>query len=99
MALGAIGLVLLAAGAVRIFATASGAGVVALVVAGAVLVISPFIIGRIERLSVSTSGLELGLTREISQLGAPKTAQILLHTDPASFAESYAFIHEELAAA
>jgi len=43
-------------------------------VADALLLVSPFIIDRVERLSVSTSGLELQLSREISGLGAPKTA-------------------------
>ena len=45
---------------------------------------------------MSTSGLELRLSREIADLGAPKTAQILERTELATFAESYAFIYEEL---
>jgi hypothetical protein len=94
--LGAVGLASLAIGAVRIIATSNGAGVVALVVAAAILVISPFII-RPDRTAISEpSELELGLTREISQLGAPKAAQIRQHTGLATFAESYAFIHKEL---
>ena len=71
-------------------------GGIVLIIAGALLLVCPFIIGRIERLSVSTTGLELQLSREISDLGAPKTAQILDRTDLAKFAESYAFIHDEL---
>ncbi|HUJ80657.1 MAG TPA: hypothetical protein VLW83_02175 [Candidatus Acidoferrales bacterium] len=94
--LGATGLVLVAVGVVRVVATASGAGLVTVVVVGALLLVSPFIIARVERLSVSTSGFELRLTRDIAALGAPKAAQILDRTDLARFAESYDFIHKEL---
>jgi len=94
--LGAIGLGLLVVGAVKAVSASGNAGGIVLVVAGALLLISPFIIGRIERLSVSPSGLELQLSREISELGAPKTAQVLERAELAKFAESYAFIHEEL---
>jgi|SRR5579875_1633310 len=94
--LGVAGLALLAAGVVRIIATATGAGLVTVVVAGGVLLVSPFIISRVERLSVSTSGLDLQLARDMADLGAPKAAQILDNTDLAKFAESYAFVHTEL---
>lgn len=94
--LGATGLVLVAVGVVRVVATASGAGLVTVVVVGALLLVSPFIIARVERLSVSTSGFELRLTRDIAALGAPKAAQILDRTELARFAESYDFIHKEL---
>lgn len=93
---GAIGLGLLVAGAVKALSESGNGGGVALVVAGALLLISPFILGRIERLSVTASGFDLQLTREISELGAPKTAQVLDRTELAKFAESYAFVHEEL---
>lgn len=53
-------------------------------------------IDRVERVSVSATGLELRLTRQISELGAPKTARILDRSDLASFAESYALVREEL---
>jgi hypothetical protein len=92
----AIGLGLLVVGAVKADSASGDAGGIVLVVAGALLLVSPLIIGRIERLSVSTSGLELQLSREISELGAPKTARVLDRTELARFAESYAFIHEEL---
>jgi hypothetical protein len=92
----AIGLGLLVVGVVKAVSTSGNTGGIVLVVTGALLLVSPFIIGRIERLSVTTSGLELQLSREISELGAPKTAQILERSDLAKFAESYAFIHEEL---
>lgn len=94
--LGATGLVLVAVGVVRVVAAASGAGLVTVVVVGALLLVSPFIIARVEQLSVSTSGFELRLTRDIAGLGAPKAARILDRTDLARFAESYDFIHKEL---
>lgn len=94
--LGATGLVLVVVGVVRVVAAASGAGLVTVVVVGALLLVSPFIIARVEQLSVSTSGFELRLTRDIAGLGAPKAARILDRTDLARFAESYDFIHKEL---
>jgi hypothetical protein len=94
--IGAIGLGLLVVGAVKAVSATGNAGGIVLVVSGALLLISPFIISRVERLSVTTSGLEFQLSREISELGAPKTAQVLDRTELAKFAESYAFIHEEL---
>jgi hypothetical protein len=94
--IGAIGCALLVLGAIKA-ATASGdTGTVALIIAGALLLVSPFIIDRVERLSVSAGGLELSLTQEISGLGAPKMARLLERTDLAKFAESYSFIHEQL---
>jgi hypothetical protein len=93
-----IGLGVLVVGMVKAVSASGNAGGIVLIVAGALLLVSPLIIGRIERLSVSSSGFELQLAREMSDLGAPKTAQVLDRTDLAKFAESYAFIHEELRA-
>jgi hypothetical protein len=94
--IGAIGLGLLAAGAVKAFSESGNGGGIVLVVAGALLLLSPFILGRIERLSVTATSLDIQLSREISELGAPKTAEILDRTELAKFAESYSFVHEEL---
>jgi hypothetical protein len=94
--LGLTGLALLAAAAARVIYTSSGAGIVTLMVIGAVLLISPFVISRFERLSLNVSGLELQLTRDIAELGAPNTARILDRTDLARFAESYAVAGTEL---
>ncbi|HEY1917491.1 MAG TPA: hypothetical protein VGH27_18135 [Streptosporangiaceae bacterium] len=94
--LGVAGLALLAAAVVRIVGDASGAGLVALVVAGGLLLVSPFVIARVEKLSVSTSGFEVQLAQDMSDLGAPKAARILDQTDLAKFAESYRFVHSEL---
>jgi hypothetical protein len=91
-----VGIALVAVGVERVVTTASGAGLVAVVVVGALLLVSPFVLTRVERLSVSTSGFELQLTRDIAGMGAPRTARILENTDLARFAESYSFTHKEL---
>jgi hypothetical protein len=93
---GLTGLIMVGVGASRLFALNSGPAVTALLVTGSLLLLAPLIISRIEHLSVSTSGFELALAREIADLGAAKTARILDRTDLASYAESYAFISEEL---
>jgi hypothetical protein len=94
--LATIGVVVLVFGAIQVAIADSASGAVALVIAGGVLLISSLVIDRVEKLSVGTQGLELRLTRAIAELGAPHKAAILEGTDLGSFAESYAFIHEEL---
>jgi hypothetical protein len=94
--LGVVGFALLAAAAARVIYTSSSAGMVTLLVIGAVLLISPFVISRIERLSASASGYELPLTREIAELGAPNAARVLDRTDVAGYAEAYAVAGKEL---
>jgi hypothetical protein len=94
--LGVIGLGLLAVGASKVSTATGGAGPTMLVLAGALLILSPFVIERVEEFSVSGTGFQIRLTREIDALGAPKAARILDRSDLANFAESYAFIHEEL---
>jgi len=49
---------LLAAAAARVIYTSSGAGVITLMVIGALLLVSPFVIARVERLSVNVRGLD-----------------------------------------
>jgi hypothetical protein len=93
---GAIGLALLAIGAWQVSDASGEGGAVALVIAGAVLLVSPFVVDRLEHLSVSSTGLELRLSRTIAELGAPDAAEILEQAGIAGFAESYALVHEEL---
>src|SRR5690348_7961216 len=92
--LGTIGLILLVVGAVRVIVTADKSGLIALIVVGSLLLLSPFVLDRVVGVSVSAVSFELRLTQEISDLGAPKAAEILQRTTLASFAESYAFIRE-----
>ena len=94
--LGLVGLALLGAAAARVIYTSSGAGIVTLIIVGAVLLISPFVIARVERLSAGPAGYEQQLTREIAEMGAPNTARMLDSTDLARFAESYAVAGKEL---
>jgi hypothetical protein len=90
------GTALAGAGAYRVIVTTgSGAGV-AVVIAGCALLVSPLVISRVQQLSVTTSGLEMRLSQDIADLGAPKAARILDRTDLAWYAQSYSFIHEEL---
>jgi hypothetical protein len=94
--LGVVGLALLGAAAARVIYTSSGAGIVTLLVIGAVLLVSPFVITRVERLSFNSAGFGLQLTRELAEAGAPNTARILEHADLGRFAEAYAVVHTEL---
>jgi hypothetical protein len=94
--LGIVGFALLAAAAARVIYTSSGAGIVTLMVIGAVLLVSPFVIARMDRLSTSASAAGLPLTREIAELGAPNAAEILDRTDLARFAEAYAVAGKDL---
>ena len=95
--LGLVGLALLAAAAARVIYTSSGAGIVTLLVIGAVLLVSPFVIARVERLSMNSGGFGLQLTREMADMGAPNAARIIEHADLGRFAESYAAVDAELA--
>src|SRR5262252_5717474 len=94
--LGVVGLALLGAAAARVIYTSSGAGIVTLLVIGAVLLVSPFVIARVERLSINSGGFGLQLSRELADAGAPNTARILEHADLGRFAEAYAVVHTEL---
>ncbi|HUC25274.1 MAG TPA: hypothetical protein VMA73_21415 [Streptosporangiaceae bacterium] len=63
---------------------------------GGGLLISPFIADRIEHVSLGPSGVDLWLITQVSDRGAPRTAQILQRTELGRFAESYALVHVEL---
>lgn len=94
--IGVVGLALLVLGAERAAAVAGGTGALILVVAGAILLICAFVLDRIGRVSVSTSSVDLWLTTQVSDRGAPEAAAILQRTRLGSFAESYALVHDEL---
>ena len=89
-----IGLALVGIGVERVLVTASGAGLVTIVIVGAVLLVSPFILARVERLN--TPGSALQFTRDMAGLGAPRAAHILERTDLARFADSYSVLHKDL---
>jgi hypothetical protein len=95
---GVVGLASLVAGGWSVLGGKAGGDGLALVVVGALLALIPLIIERLERISLSGTGLELGLSRQIAEQGAPKAAQILDHTELARLVEAYAVIHDELPA-
>jgi uncharacterized protein (DUF1810 family) len=94
--LGVAGLILLGAGAVRAVAAGGQSGIVILVITGAVLVLSPLVIDRLESISAGTSHIEFRFTRMITDVGAPKVAAVLQRTGISALAESYSFVHQEL---
>ncbi|TFD49127.1 hypothetical protein E3T55_11670 [Cryobacterium frigoriphilum] len=65
-------------------------------ITGALLMVSPFLIDRLENLTVGTTGVELRLSVTVAELGAPKTALLLDHSDLAAAVESYAFVRTVL---
>lgn len=90
------GAALVAVGVVRVVLTASGSGLVAMIIVGGVLLISPFVVARVERVAVSSSGFELPLARQMASIGASRAARVLDRTELGRFAESYRFIQQEL---
>jgi hypothetical protein len=89
------GVVMLAVGAVAALRE-SGIGLITVpIVAGVLLILSPFALDRWENLP-STQAEQSRLTRTIKGLGAPKTARILNSTDLARLADAYGFIHHAL---
>jgi len=94
--LGGVGLTALGAGAVRAVWAGGQSGIVILIVAGAILTLSPFVIDRLESVAAGTASVEVRFTQKIAGLGAPKVAAVLGHTALADLAQSYAFAHAEL---
>lgn len=89
------GVAMLAIGAVAALRE-SGIGLTTVpIVAGMLLVISPFALDRWENLPKSAAE-QSRLTRTIKGLGAPRTARILNSTDLARLADAYGFIHHAL---
>jgi len=93
---GVAGLALLVVGAVKFAGAKGDGGTIALVVVGAILLVCPFVLNRIQRVSVGTTQIDRWLTTQVADRGGPETAAILQRTQLGSFAESYAFVHGEL---
>ena len=70
---------------------------VSLLVVGSLLLVGPRVLDRLESLKVSGSGVELSLSKEIADLGAPKTAALLETAGLTSYMASYEFVRDELA--
>src|ERR1700742_2097276 len=94
--IGVMGLALLIIAAVKFTQATNNGGLIVLLIVGAVLLICPFVLNRIQRVSVGTTQVDLWLTTQVADRGGPETAAILQRTQLGSFAESYAFVHGEL---
>ena len=96
--LGVVGLVLLILGAVKFAGAAGDTGPITLVVAGAVLLVVPFVLDRVQRgPAAAAPRLDPWITTQVSERGAPHTAAVLQRTRLGSLAEAYALVHDELA--
>lgn len=66
------------------------------IVVGFLLVLSPFLLDRLEEIPPGESGPRLPITRTLGELGAHRTARVLDATDLARLADAYGFIHHVL---
>jgi hypothetical protein len=73
-----------------------GQGLVGIAIVGALLLVSPLVVDRLESLEVGSGGVELKLSKAISDLGAPRAASQLETSGLTGFVESYEFIRREL---
>jgi len=94
--LGVPGLLTLGAGVWKALTSDSGAAGGVLVIAGVLLLVAPFMIDRLERVAVSGAGLELGLSRDVAEQGAPKAAAIIDRSELAQLTEAYGVLREVL---
>jgi hypothetical protein len=90
------GLGLLVVAGVQALDADESQGLVAYAVIGALLLVSPVVVDRLESLQVSGTGVELTLSKTIVDLGAPEAAKQLETSGLTGFVESYEFIRREL---
>jgi hypothetical protein len=91
-----VGLGLVVVATVDLTADDGGAAPVALLVAGALLLLAPLLVPRLEELTVGGSGIKLTLTHEIAHQGAPRTAGMVERSGLAAAVETYATAYDEL---
>lgn len=96
--LAAAGLAMLAIGAAVALDGAATPTVITPTVAGTLLLVSPFVLARLEPVPVAATAPHM-LTSTLTQLGAHRTAQLLDATDLPRLADAYGFIHHALRAA
>jgi hypothetical protein len=94
--IGVMGLALLVIAAVKFAQADNDGGLIALLIVGAILLVCPFVLQRVQRVSVGTTQVDLWLTTQVADRGAPEAAAILQRTQLGRFAEAYAFVHDEL---
>ncbi|TWD83076.1 hypothetical protein FB561_4231 [Kribbella amoyensis] len=68
----------------------------AALIVGAVLLVLPLVVDRLEKFSVTPQGFDFEFTQQVANLGAPKTAGLLEQTGMARDLETYAFVYNEL---
>jgi hypothetical protein len=90
------GLAALAVAAYELTTDDAEAAAAALVPVGALLLLSPLLLPRFERLKVTASGVELTLVREIARHDAPVTAALIQQSGLAPHVDAYATAHDEL---
>jgi hypothetical protein len=93
--LGAVGLAILVTGVVRATVTGGQPGIAILVIVGGVLILSPFVIDRLESVSAGDT-IAVRFTQKVAEAGAPHVAKVLQQTNLGTLADSYAFVHQEL---
>ncbi len=71
--LGLAGLIMLGVGTALAVMAGGATVIIILVIAGGVLALSPFLIDRLESVSAEGTSVEVRFTREVVELGAPKT--------------------------
>ncbi|WP_433274356.1 hypothetical protein ACQPZA_25265 [Pseudonocardia xinjiangensis] len=92
----ALGIAALVAGCVSAFVLRSDTAAVAVLVAGAALVIVVLVLPRLSELNVGTDGVSLKLTMEAAATGAPTAAGVMENSGLARFAIAYEIVHSEL---
>jgi hypothetical protein len=94
--LGGCGLLMLGLGAYTLAGDAGTSGSIAPIVAGVVLLLSPFLLDRADELLIARQAGKQRLTQTLRELGTPGLARIFERTDLARVADSYGFIHHAL---
>jgi hypothetical protein len=90
--IGSIGTICLGLGAWKAFFADGGPGLTALLVVGALLLVSSLVLPRLVAIAVSADGFEFRLAEQIAEEGAEATARTIDHTGLAALAEAYGTI-------
>lgn len=67
-----------------------------MIIVSGVLLVSPFVIDRLESVSAGTASVEVRFAQHVIDLGAAKTRKLLAQTGLDTLADSCAFAHREL---
>jgi hypothetical protein len=86
------GAVCLGLGTWKVYFADGGPGLTVLLVIGAVLLVSPFLLPRLVSVAVSADSFEFRMTEQMAEQGAEKTARAIDHTELAALADAYGTI-------